>query len=261
MAIAAHPDDIEFMMAGTLTLLHTIGYDIHYMTLSNGSCGSLKYDAEKTAEIRIRESREAAGILNARYHEPICSDFEILYEVKILRQLAEVVRTVKPRIILTHSPSDYMEDHTNTCRLTVTGAFVRSIPNFTAGDVSAADFDCTLYHAMPHGLRDPLRRRVIPGIFIDTTSVQDIKRNALKAHKSQQEWLDNSQKMNSFEKAMEDFSLEVGQLSKCFKHAEGWRRHLHYGFCSREDDPLQELESYYLINEEYERSLISEVIP
>ena len=41
MAIAAHPDDIEFMMAGTLILLKESGYEIHYMTLSDGNCGSM----------------------------------------------------------------------------------------------------------------------------------------------------------------------------------------------------------------------------
>ena len=38
-AIAAHPDDIEFYMAGTLLLLRERGWAIHYMTLSTGSCG------------------------------------------------------------------------------------------------------------------------------------------------------------------------------------------------------------------------------
>ena len=37
-AIAAHPDDIEFQMAGTLILLQRAGYEIHYMNIANGSC-------------------------------------------------------------------------------------------------------------------------------------------------------------------------------------------------------------------------------
>ena len=41
-AIAAHPDDIEFYMAGTLLLLKKAGYAIHYMTLASGSCGSIR---------------------------------------------------------------------------------------------------------------------------------------------------------------------------------------------------------------------------
>ena len=30
MAIAAHPDDIEFLMSGTMMLLAEAGYELHY---------------------------------------------------------------------------------------------------------------------------------------------------------------------------------------------------------------------------------------
>jgi len=80
--------------------------------------------------------------------------------------------------------------------------------------------------------------------------------NALQAHKSQQRWLDVSQGLNSYLLAMEDMQLEVGRLSEKFKCAEGWRRHLHLGFCEPEADPLkQALGKNYLVNEAYERSL------
>jgi LmbE family N-acetylglucosaminyl deacetylase len=39
-AIGAHPDDIEFVMAGTMMLLKMSGYELHYMNVANGSCGS-----------------------------------------------------------------------------------------------------------------------------------------------------------------------------------------------------------------------------
>lgn len=260
MAIAAHPDDIEFMMAGTLMLLKKLGYETHYMTLSGGDCGSTEYDSEKTKKIRIEEAKNAAAILGAKYHYPICNDFEIFYNGSTLRKLSEVIRGVQPRLILTHSPSDYMEDHMNTSRLTVTAAFVRCVPNYIAGDSIASNFDCTIYHALPHGLRDPLRKKLIPGLFVDTSSVQETKRNALAMHKSQQAWLDNSQKMNSYIQVMEDMSLEVGRMSQKFEYAEGWRRHSHYGFCSEDDDPLRDLGEHYLLNKTYEQALNDRVV-
>ena len=39
-AVAAHPDDIEFMMGGTLLLLGKAGYDLHYMNIATGSMGT-----------------------------------------------------------------------------------------------------------------------------------------------------------------------------------------------------------------------------
>jgi LmbE family N-acetylglucosaminyl deacetylase len=40
LAAAAHPDDIEFMMAGTLLRLKDAGCEIHLWNLANGCCGS-----------------------------------------------------------------------------------------------------------------------------------------------------------------------------------------------------------------------------
>ncbi|HKQ40094.1 MAG TPA: PIG-L deacetylase family protein [Verrucomicrobiae bacterium] len=250
-AIAAHPDDIEFYMAGTLLRLKEKGWSIHYMTLSSGSCGSTRFNAATVRRIRRKESKAAAKLLGAQYHDSIADDLEILYELPLLRKLAATVRKVQPRIVLTHSPQDYMEDHTNTCRLAVTAAFARGMPNFkTTPPARAIDGDVTIYHAMPHGLRDPLRQPVLPDCFIDTTSVHGTKREALAAHRSQKEWLDASQGMDSYLQTMDALSLDLGFMSGRFQHAEGWRRHLHLGFSAAADDPLHEaLKDKYLCRE------------
>jgi LmbE family N-acetylglucosaminyl deacetylase len=257
LAVAAHPDDIEFYMAGTLLLLARGGYQIHYLTVASGSCGSLEHSAARMRKIRTTESRQAAQLLGAGYHATLVDDLEVLYELPTLRRLAAVVRHVRPTILLTHSPQDYMEDHMNTSRLAVTAAFARGMPNFkTTPSRKAITSDITVYHAMPHGLRDGLGRRVWPELFVNTTSVHGTKRAALAAHQSQKSWLDASQGMDSYLRIMDRLSLEVGRISKRFKHAEGWRRHLHLGFCAPDADPLRaELGSNCLINAKYLRSL------
>jgi LmbE family N-acetylglucosaminyl deacetylase len=257
LAIGAHPDDIEFYMAGTLLMLKRAGYQAHYMNLASGNCGSVEYNSTTTRSVRLTEARAAAKILGAEFHPSLTDDLEIFYNLELLRGVAAVVREVKPRIVLTHSPQDYMEDHTSTCRLAVTAAFTRGMPNFRSTPARpVGDYEVTVYHAMPHSLRDCLRRRVTPGAFVNTTSVHKTKRDALAAHKSQQNWLDVSQSMNSYLLAMEDASLELGRMSGKFKHAEGWRRHLHYGFCKAESDPMREaLGRNFLLNKAYEEGL------
>jgi len=257
MAIGAHPDDIEFMMGGTLVLLRQAGYETHYLNLANGSCGSAVYPVARLRAMRRREARAAAKVLGAVYHESLVNDLEIYYERPTLRQLAAVIRVVNPSILLLPSPQDYMEDHTNTCRLAVSAAFVRGMRNFrTTPSCPPVHREVTVYHAMPQGLRDPLRRRVIPGAFVNTTRVHPLKRAALAEHRSQQHWLDTSQKMNQYLQTMEGFSREVGRWSGRYQHAEGWRRHLHYGFCAEDADPLRvALGANYLVNERYEAAL------
>jgi LmbE family N-acetylglucosaminyl deacetylase len=257
IAIAAHPDDIEFTTAGTLLLLKTAGYETHYLNVSSGNCGSLQYNAATTRRVRAKEGREAARILGAHFHASLCDDLEIFYDLKTLRRLAAIIREVKPTVVLTHSPQDYMEDHMNTCRLAVTAAFSRGMPNFkTTPARPVCNQDVTVYHAMPHGLRDGLRRRIIPGAFVNTASVHETKLASLAAHQSQQNWLDVSQGLNSYLQTMEDMSRELGRMSRKFKYAEGWRRHSHLGFCGENADPLADaLKKNYLINRAYERQL------
>ena len=257
IAIAAHPDDIEFMMAGTLLLLREAGWDIHCLNLSSGNCGSVSLGADETAAKRLAEAREAAAILGATLHPPFSRDLEILYDLRHLRRLASVIREVNPSIVLTHSPVDYMEDHMTTARLAVTAAFARGMPNFEVSpERTPVESEVAVYHGMPHGLRDGLRRRVVPGLFVDTTSVLETKRQALAAHRSQKEWLDVSQGLDSYLRTMEEMSLALGQASGKFQHAEGWRRHSHLGFSAGEIDPLgQALGRAALANAEYEAGL------
>src|SRR5438477_4113500 len=197
LAIAAHPDDIEFYMAGTLLLLKEAGWEIHCLNVASGNCGSVNQNAARTRATRRREARCAALVLGAAWHPPLCDDLEIFYEIKPLRRLAAVVRKVKPTIVLTHSPQDYMEDHTNTCRLAVTAAFARGMSNFrTVPARKPIAGEVCVYHAMPHGLCDGLRQKVMPEVFVNTTSVHETKRQALACHRSQKEWLDISQGMD-----------------------------------------------------------------
>lgn len=241
IAVAAHPDDIEFVMAGTLTRLKEAGWDIHYLNLSSGNCGSQSMEPAEIERVRGGEAREAAQILGATFHEPFSRDLEILYDLRHLRRLAAILHGVAPDIVLTHSPADYMEDHMTTSRLAVTAAFTHSMPNFeTDPPVAPPNKEVTVYHAMPHGLCDGLRQKVAPDCFVDVSGLRDLKLKALSAHQSQQSWLDASQGLNSYLRTMDDQDREVGRLSGKYEFAEGWRRHFHLGFNADDSDPLAE---------------------
>jgi len=239
LAIAAHPDDIEFLMSGTLILLRAAGWEIHYLNLADGCCGSVEFDRANIARIRRLEAQRAAACIQAVFHESLVADLEIFYDKPTLARVAAIVREVQPEILLTHAPLDYMEDHTNTCRLAVTAAFARGMPNFpTDPPMPPMDQPVTVYHAQPYGNVDPLGALVRPGLFIDVTSVMDEKTAMLAEHRSQKDWLDRSQGLDSYLHTMRDLSREVGRMSGRFEFAEGWRKHLSTGFCPPAADPL-----------------------
>src|SRR5437764_11516555 len=85
LAIGAHPDDIEFYMAGTLLLLKQAGWQVHYLNVASGNCGSVNWKPARTRAVRRREAQQAAKILGARWHGSMCDDLEIPYEIGLLR--------------------------------------------------------------------------------------------------------------------------------------------------------------------------------
>jgi LmbE family N-acetylglucosaminyl deacetylase len=247
LALHCHPDDIEFMMAGTLFLLRRRGCELHYMHMASGSCGSESIGPERLVRIRAEEARSAAEHLGAEYHGSLCDDIEVFYTSELIRKTTAVIREVAPDILLLPSPEDYMEDHMNTCRIGVTAAFCRGMPNYVSiPDVPPIAQDVTLYHALPHGLRDGMRRLIRPEYYVDIAGSVDEKEQMLAAHRSQKEWLDASQGMDSYLVAMREMSEAVGSMSGRFRYAEGWRRHAHVGFSAQEQDPLRELLSDHI---------------
>lgn len=238
-ALAAHPDDIEFQMAGTLILLGRVGYELHYMNIANGCCGTVEHSKGEIIAIRRAEARAAAESIGAVFHESLVDDLAIFYEPGLLARVAAVMREVAPEILLLPSPQDYMEDHQNAARLGVTAAFAREMPNFATDPLrTPVAQPVTIYHAQPHGNRDPLRQVVRPDLYVDTSPVMEEKRTMLGLHASQKTWLDRSQGMDAYLAFMEAQSRAVGEMSVSFEYAEGWRRRLHYGFCEEAADPL-----------------------
>lgn len=241
LAVFCHPDDIEFVAAGTLLQLRAAGWDLHYMNVASGNLGAVDMSPDEARTVRRAESQRAAALLGATWHPGLCDDLEVVYSVPLVRRLTAVVRDVSPDIVLTHSPVDYMEDHMTTARLAVTAAFARGMANFASQPEHAAiGGDVTVYHAQPHLNRDPLGQPVVPTHFVDVTPMLERKRAALQAHASQQRWLDASQAMSSYVDTLEQLGREVGEMSGRFTYAEGWRRRLHAGYCEPDADPLRD---------------------
>ena len=249
-ALHCHPDDIEFMMAGTLFRLKEAGCEIHYMNLANGCYGSAEYGKEDAIRVRREEAMKAAEYLGAVYHESLVNDLNVFYTPELIQKTLSVIREVQPDILLLPSPEEYMEDHMNTCRVGVTAAFCRSMPNYPSiPPYEAINGDMVVYHAMPYGLTDGLRQKIVPDFYVGIDDFIDKKTKMLEFHRSQKQWLDKSQGINSYQKTMRDMSAQMGINSGKCKFAEGWRRHTHLGFSSKEIMPLEEILKRYICQE------------
>lgn len=202
-AVVAHPDDIEFNMAGTLVLLTQAGYEPHMMNISRSNLDSNVLPEAEITAIRRREAEASAAVLGAVYHPPLTDDLMIFYEDRLLRQMSAVIRAVRPTIVLLPSLNDYMEDHTNTARVVVTACFSRAMRHYASQPPrDATDQDVYLYHAQPHMNRDGMRTLVVPELFVDVTSVIDVKLRMLGCYESQRQWLDETQGLDDYLEGM-----------------------------------------------------------
>jgi LmbE family N-acetylglucosaminyl deacetylase len=243
-AVGAHPDDVEFNMAGTLVLLAQAGFEPHMMNVSRSNLDSNELSEEEITRIRRREAENSARVIDAIYHPPIADDLMIFYDDQLLRRMTAVVREIRPTIVLLPSLNDYMEDHTNTARLVVTACFSRAMGHYTSDPPRAATpQDVYLYHAQPHLNRDGMRRRVVPDLFVDVSSVLDTKLRMLACHESQRQWLDETQGLDDYLESMRQATAEVAQMlpDGGWQYAEGFRQHSHIGFSVRDRNPLAEI--------------------
>jgi LmbE family N-acetylglucosaminyl deacetylase len=244
LAVGAHPDDVEFNMAGTLALLAGAGFRPHMMNVARSNLDSNELSEAEITRIRRQEAERSAAVIGAVYHPPLVDDLMIFYEDGLLRRLTAVVRQVAPAIVLLPSLADYMEDHTNTARLVVTACFARAMRHYASDPPCGPTAqDVYLYHAQPHLNRDGMRNLVVPELFVDVTGRMETKLAMLGCHESQRQWLDETQGLDDYLDSMRQAGAEVARLSghADWQYAEGFRRHSHVGFSADDRDLLSEI--------------------
>jgi LmbE family N-acetylglucosaminyl deacetylase len=232
LSVLAHPDDAEFLCAGTLLrLARERGWQVHIASMTPGDCGSTEHGPEEIACIRRQEGARAAALMGATYHCLEERDLLIFYQERPLERVTRLLRTVRPRIVLTHSPADYILDHEMTSTLVRAAVFGAPIPNFFAGcgHPPALAHIPYLYYCDPIEGKDALGRPIEPAFRIDISTVLDAKAEMLAAHASQREWLRKHHGMDQYVQAMRDWCAAQGrQAGVAF--AEGFRQHLGHSY-------------------------------
>jgi N-acetylglucosamine malate deacetylase 1 len=227
LSVLAHPDDAEFLCAGSLIrLAREHGWEIHIASMTAGDCGSAELPAEEIGRVRRAEGARAAARVGGRYHCLEERDLLVFYNESTLAKVTRLLRQVRPRLVFTHSPSDYMLDHEVTSAVVRAAAFAAPIPNFLAdrGLGPVLGHIPHLYYCDPIEGKDPLGREVPPGFCIDVGTVLEEKAAMLASHASQREWLLKHHGIDQYVQAMRDWGAARGRACgvAC---AEGFRQH------------------------------------
>jgi LmbE family N-acetylglucosaminyl deacetylase len=143
LAVGAHPDDMEFGASGTLAKLVKEGWDAYLVICTDGSRGSddPKMTHKKLSAIRKKEQLEAAKIVGIKkvffLKHP---DTQLVADLKLKRELVEIIRKVKPDVVISMDPTYYFSqergyinhtDHRNAGQATLDAVFPLSRDRLT----------------------------------------------------------------------------------------------------------------------------------
>lgn len=232
LALFAHPDDAEFLCAGTLAHLATRGAKIHMATLTAGDCGSTTLPAAKISAVRKREAAKSAALIGARYYCLESKDLLVFYDRPHLIKVMELVRQTRPDLVITHSPVDYMIDHETVSHLCQSACFGAMAPNFKTGARHPAPPLTSvphLYYADAFGRREILGKKIESGMSVNISATLNRKEEMLSCHDSQQAWLKSQQEIPETLATMREMAEAAGKRAR-FRYAEGFRQHLGQGF-------------------------------
>jgi N-acetylglucosamine malate deacetylase 1 len=224
LAFHAHPDDIETLAAGTLALLAAAGHDITLVTMTAGDLGSVEHDAVETARIRKAEAAAAAAVIGAQYRCADVGDLCVFGDDATRRRTTEIIRAVRPDLVLTASPQDYHPDHEATSALVRDACFAAPVPNYKTGSAPPLAAIPHLYFCDPIDGRDRAGRRVAPDFAVDVTPFFAAKHEMLAAHASQRNWVLTQHGIDDYAGSMERWTAKRGREFGV-AYAEGFRQY------------------------------------
>ena len=176
---------------------------------------------EELAKIRLEESRKSAALLGAEHVCIGAHDLHVYDDDRTRAKLADVIRGVKPDLIIAHTPDDYMVDHVAASRLAFSASFCASLPHYKMSTEGVADI-CPIYYM------DNLGGFAFePTEYVDITAHMELKMKMLRCHASQLDWMREHDGID-FSETVRAFSRTRG-LQCGAQYAEGFRPFLGWG--------------------------------
>jgi len=174
LAVFSHPDDAELSVAGTLLKLKSFGYRTGVCDLTRGEMGT-----RGTPEIRAREAADAARLMKLDARLNLEQPDGHVWPTEVSRiAMVRLLRTHKPKVLLTTHEDDPHPDHANTSIIVRQAARLATMGRY--------DEESGLSPVpMPAIMHSLFSRRIVPSFVVDVSGFVDEKMNAIRAYKSQ----------------------------------------------------------------------------
>jgi bacillithiol biosynthesis deacetylase BshB1 len=174
LAIFSHPDDAELSVAGTLLKQKSLGYRTGVVDMTRGEMGT-----RGTPELRAKEALDAAREMNLdvriNLEQP---DGHVWPSEESRKAVVRIIRSYRPRVLMTTHWDDPHPDHANTCRIVREAARLATMARYDAESGQQPVKIPALMHSL-------YSRLVIPSFIVDVSDFVDEKMRAIKAHASQ----------------------------------------------------------------------------
>jgi len=113
LVIAAHPDDSEFGVAGTVALWARDGWEVYYLICTDGSKGSddPAMTPDRLVPLRREEQRAAVRVVGGKdvfFLEYV--DGELTYTPEFARDVVRAIRTIRPHTVFSHDPNQIVRN-------------------------------------------------------------------------------------------------------------------------------------------------------
>ena len=178
LAFAAHPDDVELCVGGTMCVLAQQGYATGIVDFTQGELGS-----RGTPEQRMDEAQKAADLLGLSARENLgVPDGDIQNTTETQRLLIERIRRYRPTIVLINSLECRHPDHGDAARLAIDALYYSGLRM-----IETTEPDGTLqepwrpHHVLHYMQAVPFE----PTLVVDVSDVWGQRIDALQAFESQ----------------------------------------------------------------------------
>lgn len=181
LCVAAHPDDIEILCAGTLIRYAEDGHKITMAVFTAGNMGDIHIQPSELERIRKQETMESAAVIGAQVIWGGIVDELVFPDLPQRHRMIDILRQADPDVIFTHSPNDYHPDHRYVGQLVFDAYFQKGLPHIPNQLMPACRFGQTQLYYLDNlgGIG------FLPAEYVDISTVMDKKLSMLACHKSQ----------------------------------------------------------------------------
>ncbi len=172
LAIAAHRDDVEQTCGGTLLRMRSLGVSTAILDLTRGEAGT-----RGSAEERADEAAEAARILGVGWRDALdIPDGRVENTWENRLKVVEVLRRVRPRVVILPHWTGRHPDHYTTSTLGYEACFLAGLARIETGAAPHRPFKI-VYASLYADVR--------PSFVVDITPFIEERHRALMSYKSQ----------------------------------------------------------------------------